>query len=147
MFSEIEFHSVGLAKKLKCLFCLQKREQDMCTRLKVTSLNVSLLDPMELGLSSRPEPWVSLFQCRDFSVAIEIHASLTQQQCAQFKNSLGPSPESQFMKSFGSVVWDISCLQECISPLDKLKLLVSALRKATSVVTDLRLKRMLNDSE
>ena len=116
-------------------------------RLKHTSLNVSLLNPIELGLCSRPEPWINLFQCRDFSVAMGIHSGIDRQQCVWFKDTLAPPPESEFMKTFGSVVFDISCLQECVSPLDKLQLLVSALRKASSVLADLRIKQMLNNSE
>lgn len=102
---------------------------------------------MELGLCTKPEPWIDLFQCRDFSAAMEIHSSFDRQQCVWFKDILAPPPESQFMRTFGSVVFDISCLQECVTPLDKLQLLVSALRKATSVLSELRMKQMLSNSE
>ena len=124
----------------------QKEHSEVCLRLKHTSLNVSLLNPIELGLCSRPEPWINLFQCRDFSVAMGIHSGIDRQQCVWFKDTLAPPPESEFMKTFGSVVFDISCLQECVSPLDKLQLLVSALRKASSVLADLRIKQMLNNN-
>ena len=102
---------------------------------------------MELGLCTKPEPWIDLFQCRDFSAAMEIHSSFDRQQCVWFKDTLAPPPESQFMRTFGSVVFDISCLQECVTPLDKLQLLISALRKATSVLSELRMKQMLSNSE
>ena len=110
------------------------------------AIGLSVIDPRHLELGLVNESWLLLFPLRPFT-----SASLLYQEVVECPDLLTchrvetESIHSPYLEYFGGVASDLSSLALAISPLDRAQLLTSALRKAMTGVSNLKLRPYLSD--
>ena len=120
-----------------------------CNELMLNAISVSMVNPHHLDLGVADEVWLSLFPPRSYSSARLLYEEV-QGKCWSVSSLLSSlqqtstSEELPCMELFGGVATDLASLVLALSPLDKLQLMTSAFRKATTALAVLKQRAALD---
>jgi len=123
---------------------VQVEQAKYCQELMMNAISVAMVAPSHLGLGVTCESWLSLFPVRPYSSACAQFAEVRDNSwCvpalhAALQHHLPPQ-DMPCMQLFGGVAADLMALVLTLSPLDKLQLMTSAFRKASTALASLKL--------
>ncbi len=110
----------------------------------INAISVSMVNPQQLDLGVASVSWLDLFPCRTYQCTQELYEEI-QEGVWSLSTLLAhsqhaPSKDLPCMDLFGGVVRDLQSLVLALSPLEKLQLLTSAFRKASTALATLKLQ-------